>query len=293
MLHQVGHVQYITWRMDFYCQTLLVKDLQNQAKAMEEELKRWNEEVSQARKRFYELNYYTTHQLLVLRSALGKVKSSGQARCPQQAQVMALLQSISTQITFSVVMNVVHQITEALEESGMQRSPTPKSNHAASGEPFLSVSPTPIDRSDDAVEHSHGVQSKPQVTLSRRELNEEQIEHFTNVVNQYGYSESTALKAIQEVGSGDWNDVHNWLEEHGDIFEERVQDYDQRDDREQEFQGDQDEDSESDSQDEVSEKEVISEFLYSVYFFSCSFSFLYRYPFATPSSQFFYYPIAN
>ena len=266
MLQEVGHVQYIGWRMDFYCQTHLVKDLQNQAKDMEEELGRWNEEVSQARKRFYELNYYTTHQLLVLRSALGKMKSSGQAtcRCPQQAQVMALLQSISTQITSSIVMNVVQHIT-ALEQSGMQRSPTPQSIHAASEElelPFQSA-PTPIDQSDDvllAVEHSKDMQSMPQVTLSQEELNETQIEHFTNMLNQYGYSKFTALKAIEEVGSGDWNDVQNWLEEHGDRFEEIFQNYDQEHDIEQESQGDQDEDSESGSQGEVPERKIGDEF---------------------------------
>ena len=276
MLQQVGHIQYIGWRMDFYCQTHLVKDLQNQAKDMEEKLKRWNEEVSQARKRFYELNYYTTHQLLVLRSELGKMKSPGQAQRPQQAQVMTLLQSISTQITPSIVMNVVQQIatqfTDTWEGSGMQKSPIPQSNNTACGElelpPYHCASPTPIDQSDavlPTIEYSHSVHSVPQVTLSYEMLNEEQIEHFTNVRNQYSYSKLTALKAIEEVGSGDWNDVQNWLVVNGDRFEQMSQEYDhQEDETEEEFEDEQDEDSESGSEDEMPEREPLSKY-YTLY----------------------------
>ena len=185
-LQQVGHVQYIGWRMEFYCGGYLVEDLKEQAKKMEEELESWNRAVSQARKEFYELNYYTTHQLLVLRRELGELKSPGQAlRLSQQAQVMALLETISNQITPAIVEKVVHQCRLL------------------------------------------------QVSLSVDILNENQLEHFTNIVCHFGYGERTALKAIEVVGDGDWSDVENWLMENGNEYEEMLQESEGEDDAEE------------------------------------------------------------
>ena len=221
---------------------------------MEEELKRWNEEVSQTRKRFYELNYYTTHQLLVLRSELGKMKNLGQAKLPQQAQVMALLQSISPHISPAVVMNVVQQIAMpfpgAREESGMQKLPIPQNTHVPSTKlelPLLSVSPIPIVQRDDVLLRTVSQSgSMLQVSLSQGKLNEEQREHFTYVRNKYGWRESIVLRAIEEFGRGDRYDLENWLKHNVHRIEEMSQNHDQEDESEDEVE--QDEESDSGSQ---------------------------------------------
>lgn len=86
--------------------------LQQQAKEMEEELRIWEDEVQKARKEYYELNYYTTMQLLTLRKELGKLKTSGQSHV--NPHVLTLLQSISTEISPPCVCKVVKGV--AIEE---------------------------------------------------------------------------------------------------------------------------------------------------------------------------------
>ena len=272
-LQQVGHVKYIGWRMDFYCQNKFIDDLQKQAKEMEDELEGWNTEVAMARKKFYELNYYTTHQLLVLRSELGKMKNSGQTA--QTAQVMALLESISCDITPDIVGSTVHRIAslsvEDMEESDVEKLPIPQSRLVAISkvEPLLgSLSPLPINQPTPPKEHpikAVHMEPLPQVSLTRELLNEQQSEHFTNIVNMFGYNEMTALKAIEVVGNGDWNDIENWVEQNADNFEELFQDHEGDGERGEEEEDENEEDeamnSEADSQDEEPEgREMLGEF---------------------------------
>ena len=267
-LQQVGNVLYIGWRMQFYCQQCLVEELQKQAKKMEDELEMWNKVVAVARKKFYELNYYTTHQLLVLRSELGKMKNSGMASSQsQRAQVMPLLESISSEINPRVVVDTVQQL--AIQPMEERRSPTMPTfgsalDAGADAEPSpdsfsLPLLP-PVNRFEDtlpAIDHSvASVQSLPYISLSREQLNEKQEEHFTNIVEQFGYSEMTALKAIEEVSDGDWHEMVNWLEENADKYEELFQKDEEVGEEEEEDEEESEEDEEmnyeSEDQDEES-----------------------------------------
>ena len=253
-LQQKGNVKYIGWSMEFHCQPLLVEDLQTQAKEMEDELIKWNSEVDEARKRFYELNYYTTHQLLVLRSELGKLKCLHSTNpLPQKAQVMALLESISSEMTLANVKSVVQQVISQLpEDLDMQKSPIPGSDQAGAGniEPYTKT-PPPVSQIMPAVEHLHvsHVQTLPYVSLSEEKLNVKQKEYFTNVIENYGYHKMTALKAIEEVGTGDWNDIENWVKENGDKFDELFQD-EGNDDEEAGESCEEDEEISSESEDQ-------------------------------------------
>ena len=227
-LQQAGHVKYIGWIIGFSCQTLLVEDLQTQAKKMENELDMWNKEVTLARERFYELNYYTTRQLLVLRSEFGRLKMLGHSfKQHQWGQVIALLESISSAITIISLANVVLEVAnsplEYLEDDdsldpnikcvGLE----PSSKEASSATPCstdqlasASVSNTkPVRR----------LHSLPHVGLSKIDLNDEQRAHFTDITEIFGYSEMTALKAIEAVDGGDWNDIENCLNENAAEWE--------------------------------------------------------------------------
>ena len=247
----MGNVKYIGWSMEFYCQPSLVDDLLKLAKVMEDDLDRWNEEVAEARRQFYELNYYTIRQLLVLRTELGKMKNPGSTiSLPQQAQVMALLESISNEINMANVMTVVQQvIAEGQKSLDMQKSPIPVSVQVATAEDvssMVSISPvSQIGKSPPAVERpvkATHLQSSPLVSLSKDELNEKQKEYFTNIIEHFEYHEMTALKAIEEVGTGDWNDIENWIQENGDQYDELFQEGDsEEDDKESDESGEEDE----------------------------------------------------
>ncbi len=87
---------------------------------MEDELSEWKKMVKERRHDFYELNYFSTLQLLTLRKELGTIKNSERIRAVVPPNVIALLQSISSQITSDLVCDVVHgvasvPITEVME----------------------------------------------------------------------------------------------------------------------------------------------------------------------------------
>jgi len=131
-LQQKGNVKYTGWELRFHCAVDMVDTLQQQAKDMEEELQVWEDQVRQTREQYYELNYYTTLQLLTLRKELGRLKTSGQPRAHTQINphVLALLESISTEITSPDVWEVVKSVTEEHREGGGGvSSPFPSQYH--------------------------------------------------------------------------------------------------------------------------------------------------------------------
>lgn len=87
---------------------------------MEKELQTWENEVKHNREEFYELNYYTTPQLLSLRSELGKLKSPVYGIREVRPSVLALLHSISPEISaadFEVLQDVAAVSMRGIEDS--------------------------------------------------------------------------------------------------------------------------------------------------------------------------------
>ena len=240
-----------------------MEDLQRQARVMEEELESWNKELTLARKKFYVLNYYTTRQLLVLRSELGRLKSSG----PQHSswgQVMALLESISSQITIAalakVVQKVVNRSLEVEEHREHEHSPVPAITPAKhlrkslKEEPLLvPIPPSPqAHQSTSDTKPKKEVQSLPVAGLTRENLNDKQKAHFTDILGYFGYCEMTALKAIEAVPDGDWFDIVNCLEENAGEWEAAFQQFQlhEEGEPEEEHENSEDEHMECESEEE-------------------------------------------
>lgn len=119
-LQRHGNDQYMDWQMKCQCRTPdIVDQLQTMASGMETDLGKWKDEVQDTRGKFYQLNYFTTQQLLQLRRELGRFKDPSN-RGTIKPQVMALLQSISRDITSDVVIGHL----EAAEQREMQHKPT-------------------------------------------------------------------------------------------------------------------------------------------------------------------------
>ena len=139
-LQKFGNVKYIGWILQVPCsadsefQNEVVCHLQAQAREMETELSDWKEKVKQIRDRFYELNYYTTFQLLTLRRELGALKNSKETSVISP-NVLALLQSISLDVTSDVVCDAVKQIiTQEIEQSSVNtQEPMDTTSSHASG----------------------------------------------------------------------------------------------------------------------------------------------------------------
>ena len=90
--------------------------LQVRASALEEDLQTWKCQLALQRDNFYELNYFTTPQLLSLREELGQFKGSEVPARPIKQEVMTLLQSISRQLSSDSIKNEVQTVNGILAE---------------------------------------------------------------------------------------------------------------------------------------------------------------------------------
>ena len=116
-LQQYGNDKYIGWARDFSCSSDdLLNKLQVQACEMEKDLAEWKKQLSRMRDKFYELNYFTTPQLLLLREELGQFKNNPDTTKPVKHEVISLLQSLSQKITSDSVKEYVVTVSAAFAE---------------------------------------------------------------------------------------------------------------------------------------------------------------------------------
>lgn len=204
-------MKYIGWSMNFPCKTVTIEYLQKEAKEMEGELEEWIKEVARARSTFYELNYYTTQQLLVLRGELVKVKMSDIVTPSyHMTQVIALLQSISSKVTVSNLQRVVKGIS-------LQKDNRPLLSSLSLVDSIECTLP------DKTPSIAPVCNSEPSTALqlSVEELNVDQ-KMWYNTIIELGYHKSISLRALKEVGHGDWNEVYMWLMKNAEYNESDV-----------------------------------------------------------------------
>ena len=221
----------------------MVNTLQQQAKHMEEELRKWEDEVQQARKEYYELNYYTTMQLLTLRKELGKLKTSRQPH--DSPHVLALLESISTELSPACVCKVVKSVTmeEQKETTGIINRPV-WTSFSVPGVAWLGLACVGLawlawlgvvsfglgstclawlglawlgmvwfgfSYANDILASARASHvSLQQPMLSYDQLNVKQREIFDNLMN-CGYSKRLILRALEIFG--DQHEAENWITE--------------------------------------------------------------------------------
>ena len=108
------------WGYIFHCSLPnVVVHLNAQASEMENDLENWMKEVEDKRNQFYELNYFTTPQLLSLCEELGQFKCVVDQHKPINPEVMSLLQSISREVTASDVKEQIQIVCAILQEQSL------------------------------------------------------------------------------------------------------------------------------------------------------------------------------
>ena len=205
-LQQVGNVKYTGWILQIPCSTNrgLITVLQQQAKYMEDEYRQWKETVRCRRENFYELNYFNTMQLLVLRKEFGKLKIFGSSWIVS-ADVLALLQSISSQVTPEIVSDVVCK--ERTVESRKYIEHTEQVEDTETEIELPTSSETPIIKAST-------VQSHLMPKLTEQDLSEKQREILANITSLLNYSRLLVLKAFEECPIGsDKFDYEDWCVE--------------------------------------------------------------------------------
>ena len=116
-----GHVKYIGWHRWFPCSSKCLSDeLHQLAGEMKDDLIKWKEEVTKQRQQFYELNNYTTLQLLHLRQELCNASAFS-------SKVLVLLSSISPQVQQWNVTEAMRCVMSSLKSQHSESSSTQRS----------------------------------------------------------------------------------------------------------------------------------------------------------------------
>ncbi len=225
-LQQVGNVKYTGWILKVPCHINpqdpsnadIISDLQDQAKIMEDELSEWKKMVKDKRRDFYELNYFSTFQLLTLRKELGTIKNSERSRAVVPPNVIALLQSISSQITSNLVCDVVHgvasvPITEVMEAEDVVEDDVPFNAVSLMDEIIASA--------------DQQTSAKSTVSYDLPNLTENDLSHAEKVIMEYiiqrlSCSKLLILKALETYRDkgGEWDryDIQTWCNSNANNF---------------------------------------------------------------------------
>lgn len=216
-LQQVGNVKYIGWIFQVPCTMSpdIVQVLQEQAKFMEDEFCKWKNTVKHARHVFYELNYYTTLQLLSLRKELGAAREADKAASISPS-VLALLESISPQVTSNIVCDVIQdtalviQETDDAEDEQSMDSSRPAS--ASVGEEIM-ASADP--QSSRPVKHNDNPQ------LTEADIDEKEKAIMAYVTTRIFCSKVLVLKAFEMHRGMDMDkyDYERWCNNNMDTFQ--------------------------------------------------------------------------
>jgi hypothetical protein len=142
-LHKSGHCNFLKWKKVFRSReasrasslhrdglptlsieqetsdSSLLQSLTKEANDMEESLEQWSREVDQHRTRFYQLNYFTAPQLLVLRRELGALLMNHRHQVPNNA--FCLLWSAAPGCTNQTLRDTLSAVIASADDS---RSPT-------------------------------------------------------------------------------------------------------------------------------------------------------------------------
>ena len=213
---------------------------------MENDLQYWKQELSQKRDQFYELNYFTTPQLLSLREELGHFKNNEGLARPIKQEVMTLLQSISHEISSDLVKSEVQILISTLAEqellqdqlcthhnsselSGFE-SPSVKNNELSMADDHYVSAPADTSRERMEGKISTSVakpilerlmtSSGPQPKLTDKDLTDNQKAIIDNLKETYGFLTKLILLAFDRCDKPDIEEaVIEWCLDNSDNFD--------------------------------------------------------------------------
>ena len=231
----------------------IVNSLQVRASVMEDDLEKWKHELSEHRDHFYELNYFTTPQLLSLREELGQFKGSVILAKPVKQEVMTLLQCISRQLSSDSVKDEVQTVNGILAEQKFLQEQfshgKPSQSYSSDYEPPARL---PSDNSNTlsiGMDHNMSTpaaelytetienrvasipaaklvaeilqtSSGPQPKLTDEDLTDKQKSIIDNLRAMYGFPKKLVLLAFESCARPDIEEaVMNWCNDKQDDFD--------------------------------------------------------------------------
>ena len=221
-LSESGYVHRLHWNKQFHCSKdqfegeSIANELAAESTSLENCYSSWKKKVSDARKEYRELNFFTTQQLMLLRKEIASVCHS-EDLLVSNLQVLTLLESVRPKLDTDQLKSAIERAfreTELLDKAkgtadlpSFSQVPSEAEfgtrSSAFNNNNYISTSPLPVASTTPIKK------PKPKVTSK--------IQKFVNAAADDGYSEQVALAALASLGlDADEDDLLLWCLDEAD-----------------------------------------------------------------------------
>ena len=221
-LSESGYVHRLHWNKQFQCSKdqfegeSIANELAAESTSMEKCYSNWKKKVSDARKEYRELNFFTTQQLMLLRKEIATVCHSQDLHV-SNLQVLTLLESVRPNLD-------TDQLKSAIERAFKETELLDKAKGAADLPSFTQVpSEAEFGTRSSAFDNNNYISSGPSMVASASPIKKptpnvtSKIQKFLNAAADDGYSEQVALAALASLGlDADEDDLLLWCLEEAD-----------------------------------------------------------------------------
>ena len=226
-LFESGYIHRMNWSQEYHCSKdqvageSIAEELNEESSLMETCYKNWKKKVSDARKEYRELNFFTTQQLMTLRKEIATVCHSNNLAM-SNIQVLTLLESVRPSLTSEQLKSAIERAFKAtkLLENARGAAELPSFTHVPSDDEMVTRR-TMFDNNNYVGTSSSTATSMCQVQTASvkkpKPKETSKIQSFLNAAADDGYSEQIALAALARLGvDAEEDDLLLWCLEEAD-----------------------------------------------------------------------------
>ena len=224
-LFESGYIHRMNWSQEYHCSKDQVagesikKELDEESSFMEKCYKNWKKKVSDARKEYRELNFFTTQQLMTLRKQIATVCHSKDLAM-NNIQVLTLLESVRPGLTSEQLKSAIERAFKDTElfENLRGTAELPFFTHVPSDDEMVTRKSMFDNKNYFGTSSSTATGPCQVQTASVKKPKPKEtskIQSFLNAAVDDGYSEQIALAALVSLGvNAEEDDLLMWcLEE--------------------------------------------------------------------------------
>ena len=224
-LFESGYIHRMNWSQEYHCSKdqvageSIAEELNEESSLMETCYKNWKKKVSDARKEYRELNFFTTQQLMTLRKQIATVCHSKDLAM-NNIQVLTLLESVRPGLTSEQLKSAIERAFKDTElfENLRGTAELPLFTHVPSDDEMVTRK-SMFDNNNYFGTSSSTATGPCQVQTASvkkpKPKETSKIQSFLNAAVDDGYSEQIALAALASLGvNAEEDDLLMWcLEE--------------------------------------------------------------------------------
>ena len=226
-LFESGYIHRMNWSQEYHCSKdqvageSIAKELDEESSFMETCYKNWKKKVSDARKEYRELNFFTTQQLMTLRKEIATVCHSNDLAM-NNIQVLTLLESVRPSLTSEHLKSAIERAFKDAEllENRRGTAELPSFTHVSSDDEIVTRKSMFDNNNHASTSFSTATSTCRVQTISVKKPKPKEtskIQSFLNAAADDGYSEQIALAALARLGvDAEEDDLLLWCLEEAD-----------------------------------------------------------------------------